>query len=206
MAKPSTWRAAERITTLFMCAAVEARTRMLEHASEVVRLISQRDQLHAETTLLEREVAIFRSQRFCKEPKQRQQYSAEERAEILQLMKLRRWSPKKAAERFGVHPNTIRNWQNAVDDKTKAKSLLAGPPWNKAHECVRWLVRDMRCMFPELEFGSRTIARHIAPAGIRLSRTSVRRILQEESPDPKKYRKKAVTQAPNHLRQPEKPN
>ncbi len=207
VAQPSIWRAAERITTLFMCAAVDARTRMLDHSSSFVRLMNERDRLYAENALLERELAIFRSQRLRKEPKERPHFVPEERAEILQVMRLRGWSPKKTAERFGVHPNTIRNWMNAVDDKLRAKNLLGGPPWNKAHESVRWLVREMRCMFPEPEFGSRTIARHIARAGIKLSRTSVRRILQEHPTNPtKKHPERAVTQAPDHVQHPEEPN
>ncbi len=207
VAKPSIWRAAERITTLFMCAAVDARARMLDHSSAFVRLMNERDRLYAENALLERELAIYRSQRLRKEPKQRPHFVPEERAEILQVMRLRGWSPKKTAERFVVHAKTIRNWMNAVDDKLRAKNLLGGPPWNKAHESVRWLVREMRTMFPEPEFGSRTIARHIARAGIKLSRTSVRRMLQEEPPSPtKKHPERAVTQAPNHVRHPEEPN
>ena len=65
-------------------------------------------------------------------------------------------------------------------------------------------------MCPEREFGSRTIARHILRAGIRISRTTVRRILTEPPPiEPKRKKDDLddfVTLRASHLMNPTKPN
>ncbi len=202
------WAVADRVATLFTCAAMEARARMLSHASPLMRLMGQRDALHREQSLLEREMAIFRSQRLRKPPKQRSHYAPEERAEILQLMRLRGWSLKEAGERFVVHPNTIRNWQKAVDAKLRSDRLIGGPPWNRVHDGVRWLIHEIRESFPEPEFGTRTIARHILRAGIRVSRTTIRRVLQEDAPKPTKKDAEPAhkTEAPPHVQHPRCPN
>ena len=203
----SVWEVSEGIATTFMCAAMTARARMLEQASPLVRLLGQRDALHHDASLLERELAVFRSQRERKPSHQRLHYSPTERAQIIEVMKLRGWSAKEAGARFVVHPNTLRNWQKAVRDKLRAEQLLGGPPWNRLQDGVRRLVHEIREAFPEPEFGTRTIARHIMRAGICVSRTSIRRVLQEGPPSPaKQHAPVRVTKAPAHVRHPTKPN
>lgn len=63
MAKPdrSMWAAADTVATLLACSAVAARARLLAHASPLIRLMAHRDTLHHETTLLEREFAVYPS-------------------------------------------------------------------------------------------------------------------------------------------------
>ena len=65
-------------------------------------------------------------------------------------------------------------------------------------------------MCPEREFGSRTIARHILRAGIRISRTTVRRILTEPPPTKPSRRRSDLddftTLRASHLMNPTKPN
>ncbi len=51
---------ADGVATLFVCAAATARSRMLVHASPLIRLLAQRDAIHHEASLLKRELAIFR--------------------------------------------------------------------------------------------------------------------------------------------------
>lgn len=142
----------------------------------MTRMLGQRDHLYTETAMLERGVAIFRSQRMVKAPRRRPQFDPRQRAEIL----LRGWSSKQTALRFGVHPNTIRNWCRSLREKGRAERLLGEPPWNRLHEAVLWTVHEIRRLCPEREFGTRTIALHMIRAGIQISRTSIRRILEEE--------------------------
>ncbi|MEL6797349.1 MAG: DDE-type integrase/transposase/recombinase [Planctomycetota bacterium] len=123
-------------------------------------------------------------------------------------MKLRGWSTKEASQRFIVHPNTIRNWQKAVENKLRAEQVLGRPPWNRIHDGVRRLVHEIRVAFPEPEFGTRTITRHIIRAGIKISRTSVRRVLQEEPPrrPGSANGHSRVTTAPRHVQHPTQPS
>ncbi|MFK7885167.1 MAG: transposase, partial [Phycisphaerales bacterium] len=136
----------------------------------MVRILAQRDHAYSDVVLLERELAIFRSQRQGRASKTRAHYAPKERAEILQLMRLRGWSTKETAAHFVVHPNTIRNWRRALRNKLKAEQVVGAPPWNKLHEGVRWLVQEIRALCPERDFGTRTIARHIMRSGIQISR------------------------------------
>jgi transposase len=170
--------------------------------------MGQRDHAFSDAALLERELAVFRSHRHRKPAKQRPHYAPEERAEILQVMRLRGWSAKQTGQRFVVHPNTIRNWQRSVEDKLRAEHMLGAPPWNRLHDGVRWLIHELRQTFPEPEFGTRTIARHVMRAGIRVSRTTIRRVLQEEKPrnargHTSRHRR---TNAPSHVQHPTAPH
>ncbi len=61
---------------------------MLEHASPLVRLLGQWNALHHDASLLERELAVLRSQRERKPSHQRPHFSPAERAQILEVMKL----------------------------------------------------------------------------------------------------------------------
>jgi transposase len=196
------------IAAIFMRAAVLARTRMLHHASPIVRIMGQRDAASHDATLLERELEVFRSQRCRKLTHQRPLYCPIERAQIPKVMKLRGWSTKQTAQRFVVHPNTIRNWQKTVEDKLRAEQMLGRPLWNRIHDGVCQLVHEIRAAFPEPEFGTRTIGRHIVRAGIKISRTSVRRVLQEEPPkSPSSVNGRSrVTTAPRHVQHPTRPN
>lgn len=205
----SVWDLVESVTVLFMRGYLAARARAFEHPMPMVRLLAQRDHAHSDAVLLERELAIYRSQRQRKPAKQRPHYAPQERAEILQLMRLRGWSCKEAAARFIVHPNTIRNWKRSLRDKLRADEVVGAPPWNKLHGGVRWLVHEMRQLCPERDFGTRTIARHIMRSGIQISRASVRRILEEERP-PHQHRvaqsSRTKQRAPMHLIRPSKPH
>ena len=140
----SIWDLVDSVSVLFMHAYVAARSRAFGHPSAMVRVLAQRDHAYSDSVLLERELAIFRSQRQGRSAKQRPHYAPKELAEILQLMRLRGWSAKETASRFVVHPNTIRNWKRVLRDRHKAEDLVGAPPWNKLHEGVRWLVHEIR--------------------------------------------------------------
>ncbi|MEQ8850448.1 MAG: DDE-type integrase/transposase/recombinase [Phycisphaerales bacterium] len=204
------WGLVDSVSILFIQGYTAARARAYAHAMPMVRLLAERDHAHGEAVLLERELEIFRSQRRRKPPKQRSHYSPKERAEILQLMRLRGWSVAEAAKHFIVHPNTIRNWQKAIKDKHRAEALIGAPPWNKLHSGIRWLVHEIRTMCPERDFGTRTIARHLMRAGIQISRASVKRILEEEKPDaPRSVTRTAEhphSSAPGVFYKPPRPN
>ena len=204
------WQLIDTVAIVFSRAYMLARARAASLPSPVLRLIARRDHTHWEARMLERELAVFRGIRTRIEPQRRPQYTPEQRMEILQIMRLRGWSAKQAADRFVLHPNTVRSWIKALKNKKRGNRLFGAPPWNKYHEAVRWLVHELRCMCPEREFGSRTIARHILRAGIRISRTTVRRILTEPPPTKPGRRKfdldDFTTLRASHLMNPTKPN
>ncbi|MEM9083278.1 MAG: DDE-type integrase/transposase/recombinase [Planctomycetota bacterium] len=205
-ATPTALQTAIVIANLFMAAYMEARARTLDHVPGVVTLLGTRDQHFAETKLLERELEVFRTMRQRIPPKQRPHYSPETKGMILKLMAMRNWSIKKTAERFVVHPNTIRKWIDQLDEEIKGEKRIGSPPWNKLHESVRWLVQEMRRLCPEPEFGTRTIARHIVRAGIQISRSSVQRMLQEQACKPRTPEPQRKTKAPPSIQHPTEPH
>lgn len=207
--KGSIWDLVDSVSILFMQAYVASRARAFGHPSAMVRVLAQRDHAYSDSVQLERELAIFRSQRQGRPAKKRQHYAPQERAEILHLMRLRGWSAQETAARFVVHPNTIRNWKRAFRGKHKAEDLVGAPPWNKLHEGVRWLVHEIRALCPERDFGTRTIARHIMRSGIQISRASVWWILEEDRPirdGLSEAREPHERTGPDHFFNPPQPN
>ena len=159
-----------------------ARCRIASAASPVLRMMTQRDQSHIELDLLRRELEILRGQRAALYPHKRPDYTPGQRLAILQLMRLRRWNAKVAAQRLVLHPNTVRTWIKAMDGHKPSNSLLAKVPWNKIDDAIRWAVHELRQLCPEPEFGTRTVARHLIRAGVQISRRTVQRVLREDKP------------------------
>ena len=81
---------------------------MSSAASPILRLMVYCDHALGEVELLRRELAISRGQREAMPPHLRPDYQPAQRLAILQLRRMRGWSIIKTAERFVVHPNTIR--------------------------------------------------------------------------------------------------
>jgi hypothetical protein len=188
-----------------------ARGRLASAASPVLRLLMQRDQAITETDLLRREVAILRSQREGIAPHRRPDYEPSQRLAILQLRRLRGWKVIHIAERFVLHPNTVRSWISAAEGGKKTRLFADALSWNRIDDAVRWAVQEIRRFCPEPEFGTRTIARHLIRAGIAISRSTVQRVLREEPPKASSTNKhpamaEPLGQEPDHLLTPTEPN
>jgi len=84
-----------------------ARARVAACASPVLRLMAHRDQVSWEMDLFRRELDILRGQRENLAPHRRPEYSPNQRLAILQVMRLRDWTPVQGAKRFILHPNTV---------------------------------------------------------------------------------------------------
>ena len=179
-----------------------ARARLTSHPSPVLRLAAVRDAMAWDSALLKRELAVFRQECERIPSKQRSHYAPTNRLEILQIMRLRHWAAAEAARRFVLHPNTIRGWLKELQTNGASSGLFAGPVWNRIHDSVRWTVHHLRYLCPEPECGTRTIARHIVRAAVQISRSSVQRILREQSPK-RRYDKPAMLppegKKPHHL-------
>ncbi len=187
-----------------------ARARLAGLGSPVLDRLLQRDHLNTEVELYRRELAIYRAQREAAKPHKRPTYGPEQRWAILQLMKLRGWNIPETAERFVLHPNTIGSWPKEVESGAAGR-LLGDVTWNRIDDGVRWVVHELRRLFPEPEFGRRTIANHLIRAGVRISPRTVQRVLREEQPDrkPRKPRlamKEADGGEPHGLLLPFEPN
>ena len=129
---------AESVSILFIRGHLAARARAFEHPMQMVRILAQRDHVHSNTVLLERELAIETQPNNASTTRRRNNF------ERLQFMRLRGWSCKETAARFATHPNTIQNWRKSLRDKHKLESVVDSPQWNKPHCGLRWIVQEMR--------------------------------------------------------------
>ncbi len=188
-----------------------ARVRLASASSPVLRLMVDRDQALSEVALLQREIDIFRTQREQMPSHRRPDYSPEQRLAILQLRRMRGWNIRRTAERFVIHPNTLRLWIKAAEERNNSQLLAGTIVWNKLDDAVSWTVHELRRLCLEPEFGSRTLARYIIRAGIQVSRSSAQRILRESKPKypPRRARPAMAKPAgtkPYHLLRPNYPN
>ena len=186
------------------------RSRAADCASPLVRAFAQRDQIAWDRELLRRETELLRVRIESLAPQHRPHYRPESRLAILQLMRLRHWTVKHTAQRFMVHANTVRGWLKEFNLSPTAPLFTGAAPFNKLSEAAEWLVHEIRALCPEPEFGTRQIAARIVRAGIKLSRSSVQRILRKpKQPKPNKPAKAAEPiehVIAHHILEPKKPN
>ncbi len=159
-----------------------ARTRLASAASPILRLMIQRDHEIAESELLRRELDILRTGRENMPPQKRPDYQPAQRLAILQIMRLRGWNMNTTARHFVIHENTLRAWIKSVEGNGKPSLLAGAIVWNRMDDAVRWAEQELRRLYPEPEFGTRTMARHLLRAGIQVSRSTVQRVLREAKP------------------------
>ncbi len=171
---PSALLLIDRIACLFAGAYMLAKSRIATSASPIARLLAQKDHEATKSRLLDRELDVLRAQRAAMHPHKRPDYGREQRLEILLLMRLRGWNATQAANRFVLHPNTVRAWIREAQDGGERRLSV---PWNRYHDAVRWVITEIRRLCPEPEFGTRQIARHLVRAGIQVSRSTVQRVL-----------------------------
>ncbi len=177
-------RAADGIATMLMQAFHLARARALESPSPTVRALAERNGFTWESELQGREIAVFRRRLEAMEPLKRPHIPPQDRFEVIQLMRLRGWSIEETARCFVLHPNTLRDWLRRFDGRASVKDFFGkATPFNKISDAARWLVHEIRALCPEREFGTRSIAMAIVRAGLKLSRSSVQRILREKKPE-----------------------
>lgn len=187
-----------------------SRARLAATASPVLSMAIQRDHAVTEQELLRRELEILRGQRAGLASHKRPIYTGEQRLAIIQLMRLRGWNVKTAAAHFVVHENTIRNWICVIVGSRGSNTLFNDVPWNRIDDAIRWLVHELRRLFPDPAFGTRSIARHILRSGVAIKRTTVQRVLREDKPIRPRRARPPINAAagtdPHHLLDPKMRN
>ncbi len=211
---PSTWpasvlRTLDTIACSLTAVLMLVRSRAAASGSPIVRSFADRDEHAWDAALSKREADILRGRIESHTPQHRPHYLPEARFEIVQLMRLRRWSIETTAVRFVVHPNTLRGWIKEMNTSGKGSRLFSAPI-NRISEAGRWMVHQIRELCPEKDFGTRTIAMQIVRMGRQISRSSVQRILREmkpQQPNAPAKKESAVTDVPpHHILRPERIN
>ena len=201
----------EAIVTVFMNSYQAARSRAAGSPSKTVRLLAELDEANWQIGLLERELAIQRRRLGAVAPECRPRVLPDDRAQILVLTEMLGLSLKQAAKRFVLHRNTLSRWWRVLRGGKDPGGFLGAAPFNKLGDSIRWLVHEFRDACHHLDWGSRTIADRIVQLGVKISRTSVQRILREEKPKRPAWARAAdtdstATRATGHILHPKKRN
>ena len=209
--RPAAWprpvrRAFESILVVFANAYLAARSRAAGCPSKIVRLLAEISDLRLRNALLERELAAQRRRIDSMPPAKRPHFLPDDRAQMLALIRHQGWNARQSARRLVIHRNTLRNWRRRFLGEA-SDGFFGSAPFNKLGDSARWLVHEMRSLGARFGAGTRTIAAEVCRAGIKLSRSSVQRILREPKPRrPRPGIVPALGVTARHILRPEKAN
>jgi putative transposase len=163
--------------------------------------------IEASTVLVHllREAADLLGARLDKLPaRRRPHFTPVQRFRVLQLMQLAGLSLEEASKLFRVSIATLSDWRASAnpDTRTVGSTVKPVPPVRRYNDTVQHLTQVM-AGFGFTGYGD--IARHLARAGWRVARTTVRRyakaprIITPPPPAPETPRRPVVARYPHHL-------
>jgi len=133
--------------------------------------------LEAEVEMLREQLRIVGARMTSIDAHRRPRYAPTERMAILELRTMRGWSKAETARQFHVSAETIADWARRADDDSL---LQTHTPVNRFPDLVRYSVQRIKALCPAL--GKAKIADTLARAGIHIAKTTVQRILKENTP------------------------
>jgi transposase InsO family protein len=145
--------------------------------------------------VLLREVQRIKDARMARVlPQARPHYTPQQRMEILEMKAAQGWSLEQTARTFQVTAATVSSWMKRIDEDGTEALVQLPQPVNKFPQFVGHLAQRLKTLCPTL--GKRKIAAVLARAGLHLSATSVRRMLNQPSryaPPPPPLKAKMTT-------------
>ena len=172
------------VIALAHVAIVHARSIVVNSPDARTRLTGDLQGALDEITLLEEELRIKDARMAMIDPHRRPYYRPIERMAILELKAARGWSQAETARRFLVKSTTIASWLKRIDESAPAPLVQLREPVNKFPALVRYLVRRLKVLFPSM--GRKRIAQTLSRAGLRLSASTVGRMLKDRGRDPER--------------------
>ncbi len=180
-----------------------ALTHARSRAASRHRLQTELEQARNEIALLREELGIKDGRWDRSRTRRRPHYTPIQRMRILQLRVARGWSLEQTARVFLVDLHTLQLWMRRLDEAGEWALIQTTAPVNRYPDFVRHLVRQLKQLFPKM--GSERVANVLARAGLRLSTTTVRRMIRERShtPEPEdapvsRRRRRVVARYPGH--------
>jgi putative transposase len=143
-----------------------------------VRLQGEVAQLRAEVALLREELRIKDARMARIAPRARPHYPPPERLAILLLKAARAWSSAQTARRFLLTAPTVADWQRRLEREGESSLVALPVPVNRFPELVREVTRRLETLMPAM--GCRRIADVLARAGLHLSKSSVKRYIEQQ--------------------------
>jgi transposase InsO family protein len=148
-----------------------------------VRLGSEVDRLREEVALLREEIRIKDARLALIPAAERPRYPPELRMAILALRSARSWSARRAAKAFLLTAPTIASWMRRLDEEGPDALVRLPAPVNRFPDFVAVVVKQLRAVCPLL--GKVRIAQMRARAGLVLSASTVKRMLERSAPRPR---------------------
>jgi len=148
-------------------------------ATTLQRLRAELDQAKAEVEMLREEMSIKDGRWDRADTRRKPHYLPTERMRILILRAARGWTNDITARKFHIDAQTLLGWMGRIDETCERPLIRTIEPINRFPDFVRVLVRQLKTLFPAM--GHVRIAQTLARAGLRLSATTVRRIVREKA-------------------------
>jgi transposase InsO family protein len=148
-----------------------------------VRLGSEVDRLREEVALLREELRIKDARLALIPAAERPRYPPELRMAILALRSARRWSARRTARAFLLTAPTIASWMRRLDEEGPDALVRLPSPVSCFPNFVAVVVQQLRAVCPLL--GKVRIAQMLARAGLVLSASTVKRMLERSAPRPR---------------------
>ncbi len=158
-------------------AVIESRSWCANSRIERIRLSSDNERLAAEIALLREELRIKDVRLARITAANRPHYPPTERLAILALKAARGWSAAQAAKVFLLVDATIAHWLKRIDEQGPNTLVRLPAPVNRFPDFVGQGVRQLKCVCPIM--GKVRMAQMLARAGLHLSPSTVRRILNK---------------------------
>ncbi len=146
------------------------------------RLAAQLDQARSEVSLLREEIRIKDARWQVLPARNRPHYCAVDRLAILEVRAARSWSVAQTARAFLVDEETVSSWMKRLDEEGPRPLVRVPVPVNRFSDYVRHVVQRLKVLCPTL--GKKRIAQLLARAGLRLSASTVGRVLKKTSAPP----------------------
>ena len=149
---------------------------------ERVKLKGQAERAQSEVSLLREELRIKDARMTRVSPANRPHYTPIERMAILELKAARAWNQAQTARAFLVTESTIASWLRRLDEQGPDALVQTHHPINRYPEFVAHLVQQLKTTLPTM--GKVRAADMLARAGLMLSASTVRRMLERAPGDP----------------------
>ena len=175
-------------------AVIESRSWCANSPIARIRLVSENERLKAEITLVREELRIKDVRLARIAAANRPHYPPTERLAILALKVARGWSAAQAAKVFLLADATIAHWLKRIDEQEQGALVKLPEPVNRFPDLVRQVVRQLKCLCPIM--GKVRMAQMPARAGLHLSPSTVRRILNKPVGSPTGRPPRKVAEAP----------
>ena len=147
-----------------------------------IRLTAELDHAAQEIALLTEENRLLRARILAMAPSRRPHYSPTDRFAILELKAARGWNASCVGRQLVLSPATIAAWLKRVDADGKNALLALPAPVNKFPDALAHLVKRLKLTLPFA--GRRRIADLLARAGLHLSASTIKRLLERDPPEP----------------------